>query len=286
LLKIALRTGIRPFLKTKENSKMKNGNATPNIIVFTMHKSASMYIHQLSGLLCELSGLPYHSPNSSPDLGARRLLLDKEIWRTRHGCFAPIRFYVEVPNIEEYQVILHLRDPRDVLVSMYFSYCHIHHGEIAGNTGYRKEVAERGIDEFVLNKASPLGIQLKGDYGTGGHVEDLIGDLKKRYEDYIDRLIGRPNVTLLKYEQMVTDYRGWLTKFSKPFPLKNREAIIEKLVAQSSTIFPKRDQDVMTHVRHVTPGDHIEKLKPSTIKELDTLFADILETLDYPKSSQ
>jgi len=257
-----------------------------NIIVFTLHKSASMFLFEQSRVLSELSGVPFHSPNSAgSDLNARRLLLDKDIWSSRHGCFAPIRFFVDVPNIENYQIILHLRDPRDVLVSMYFSYCYIHNGEIAGNTGYRREIAERGIDDFVLNKISPAGNRLRGDYGTGGHVEDMIGGLQKRYEDYINNLVGRPNVTLVKYEEMVTDYRSWLERFSMPFPLNNRSAVIDGMVASSSLFFPKRERDEMTHVRHVTPGDHKLKLKPSTIKELDATFGDILDALGYAASS-
>ena len=125
---------------------------TKDIIVFTLHKSASMFIHQQCKLLSSLSSIGYHSPNATGNvLNPRNLLTDKTIWQTRHGCFAPIRFYVDVPQMENYNIILHLRDPRDVLVSMFYSYCYIHDGEIDANTGYRKAVASQGIDKFVLN---------------------------------------------------------------------------------------------------------------------------------------
>ena len=135
-----------------------------DIIVFTLHKSASMFIHRQCEMLCALSGMAYHSPNT-PDSGldARRLLTDKDIWRSRRGCFAPIRFFVDVPEIDRYNIILHLRDPRDVLVSMFYSYCFIHGGEVPGNTGHRKEAAERGIDDFVLAKATERSSAYKGD---------------------------------------------------------------------------------------------------------------------------
>jgi hypothetical protein len=258
---------------------------THSIIVFTLHKSASMFLHDQSKLLSELSGIAYHSPNNpGSDLEPRRLLSDKTIWTTRHGCFSPIRFYVDVPNLEDFQVILHLRDPRDVLVSMFYSYCYIHPGELAGNTGYRKDVADQGIDSFVLNKASG-GTRYIGNYGTGGHAEDQIGNIKKRYENYVERLLGKPNVALVKYEEMVTDYRKWLEKFSAPFPLGNRESVINELVSTSRNFFPSRTQDVMAHVRHVTPGDHKEKLNAATIRKLDVIFGDVLDSLGYAKSS-
>jgi len=258
-----------------------------DIIVFTLHKSASMFLHKQCELLSRLSGIEYHSPNvPTSGIDARRLLTDKEIWRTRHGCFAPIRFFVDVPNMEQYEIILHLRDPRDVLVSMFFSYCFIHPGEIAGNTGYRREVAVRGIDAFVLDKASGNSSAYRGDYGTGGHVEDLVGSMSHRYRAYINGLLGRPNVMLVAYEEMVTDYRSWLERFIKSFPLADKQRVVDELVELSPTFFPRRDGDVMAHVRHVTPGDYRKKLRPETIHQLDEVFSDVLHVLGYRKFSE
>jgi hypothetical protein len=253
-----------------------------DIVVFTLHKSASMFIHRQCEWLCRLSDLPYHSPNMpSCGLNARMLLSEPDIWRTRSGCFAPLRFFVEIPQLERYEVLLHLRDPRDVLVSMFYSYCHIHAGEIPANTGYRRAAAERGIDAFVLAKSSADSARYPGDYGTGGHVEDLVGNVLTRYRTYIERLLRRPNVTLLKYEEMVADYPAWLEKFSRPFPLRDRRRVLDELVAQSATFFPHRATDSLSHVRHVAPGDHRLKLEPTTIERLDELYADVLDALGY-----
>jgi hypothetical protein len=264
-----------------ESAKERVGR---DIVVFTLHKSASMFIHQQCELLCRLSGMSYHSPNvPASGLDARRLLTDKDLWRLRHGCFAPVRFFVDIPQIDDYDVILHLRDPRDVLVSMFYSYCYIHPGEIEANTGYRRDVASRGIDAFVLAKASERSSEYRGDYGTGGHVEDLIGNLPKRYRDYIERLLTRPNVLLVKYEEMVTDYRRWLEKFINPFPIDDKRKVIEEWAARSQAFFPKRANDAMNHVRHVTPGDYKAKLQPSTIRALDEIFSGTLDALGYAK---
>ncbi len=253
-----------------------------DIVVFTLHKSASMFLHRQCQRLCELGAIPYHSPNvPQSGMDARRLLTDPDLWRTHHGCFAPVRFFVDIPRIEEYDVVLHLRDPRDVLVSMFYSYCFIHPGEIPPDTGYRREVALRGIDEFVLGKCSAASSTYRGDYGTGGHVESLIGNLPQRYRNYIDRLLGKPNVTFVKYEEMVNDYRSWLERFSAPFPLADRGALLDAWAEEHSALIPARTGDVMTHVRHVAPGDHRAKLKAATIAELNRIFADTLNALGY-----
>jgi hypothetical protein len=266
--------------KMEGDQKEEHGD----IVVFTLHKSASMFIHRQCELLCRLSGIAYHSPNvPTSGLNARRLLTDKDLWRTHHGCFAPVRFFVDLPRAEDYRIVLHLRDPRDVLVSMFYSYCFIHPGEIEANTGYRREAAAAGIDAFVLAKTSEKSADYRGDYGTGGHVEDLIGNLPARYRVYIERLLGKPNVILVKYEEMVLDYRSWLTKFIEPFPIANRNQVVDDLAVQAPAFFPRRSSDELNHVRHVTPGDFRSKLQPSTIGHLDEVFSDTLDALGYPK---
>lgn len=254
-----------------------------SIIVYTLHKSASMFLHRQAEHLSGLANLVHYSPNASKgSVSAKAMLTDPELWTPRGACYCPVRFWVDVPDLDAYEVLLHLRDPRDVLVSMFFSYCYIHPGEIEADTGYRREVAARGIDRFVLDKASDKSAEYRGSYGTGRHLERHVGTVPQRYRDYIDNLLGRPNVTLLRYEEMVTDYESWLRKFIRPFPLDDPEAVIAALVAEQDTLIPERKEDVMEHIRHVTPGDHKLKLKPETIDELNEIFGDTLRDLGYP----
>ena len=254
-----------------------------DIVVFTLHKSASMFVYSQCRLLADLAGIPYHSPNNreSP-FREHQFVKDADLWTGRSGCFAPIRFYVDIPEIENYDIILHLRDPRDVLVSMFYSYCFIHAGAVKQNTGYRAEVAQAGIDAFVLARVTEPQTTLQGDYGTGGGLEYLIGNVPRRYADYVQYLLGKPNVTLVRYEEMVTDYRSWLTRFIRPFPIEDKPRVIDDFVRRSSAWFPKREQARMTHVRQITPGDFRRKLQPSTIEQLNEVFADTLAALEMP----
>lgn len=264
------------------NPVFQKSPGSQSVVVFTLHKSASMLIHNLCNKLSQDAGIRYVSPNvPGSGIDAKALLGNKDIWDPRNTCYAPVRFYVDIPNIDEYQIILHLRDPRDVLVSMYYSYCFIHQGEVSGNTGYRKEIADQGIDRFVLHMAHEQKPNLKGDYGTGAHVAEATGNLLKRYSDYIDHVMGRRNTILVKYEEMVTDFPSWLGKFVSPFPLRDKSATVSELVSLSPQIFPKRTQDVMHHVRHITPGDHNNKLKTETIEELNHVFRNVLTELKY-----
>lgn len=259
-----------------------SSNKHSDIVVFTVHKSASMFLHTLCQQLAKLAKMDYHSPNGGDhQISLRQMFTEADFWKGRRGCFAPIRVPVEIPEMEDKKILLHLRDPRDVLVSMYFSYCYIHPGAVAANTGYRKEVAEQGIDKFVVTKAREKEAALEGNYGTGAHVQDLAGSMLDRYEVYIDRFVGQPNVTLVSYEQMVTDFQGWLEKVLPLFPLRDHDKTMKDLLAREAEFFPKRSEDVMTHIRHIQPGDHKDKLQPETIAELNEVFGNVLSKLDY-----
>ena len=93
----------------------------------------------------------------------------------KRGCFGPMRFFVPTQAFAEASIILHLRDPRDVLVSMFYSYCYMHAGEIERHTGYRKEVAEAGIDRFVLDMVGEPFYDYRGDYGIGSRYKKHVG---------------------------------------------------------------------------------------------------------------
>jgi hypothetical protein len=111
----------------------------------------------------------------------------------------PIRFFVPTKALGKASVILHLRDPRDVLVSMFYSYCYMHAGEIEAQTGYRKEVAEAGIDRFVLDMVSEPFYGYRGDYGIGSRYKKHVGTVLDRYRHYLDELLSRPNTIAVSY---------------------------------------------------------------------------------------
>src|SRR5205814_5495236 len=122
-----------------------------SVIVFTTHKAASMLLHKLLADICQKNNITYYSPNQKADkqLPFDRIFNGEDFIAARTGGFAPVRFFVPSAALNSANIILHLRDPRDVLTSMFFSYCFMHPGEIEPNTGYRRGVGEGGSDKCV-----------------------------------------------------------------------------------------------------------------------------------------
>ncbi len=252
------------------------------VLFFTLHKSASTFVHRVCADLSLAAGLEYFSPNAGAhQIAVREMATNPEFWRRDTGCFGPLRLFIPVPRLEHDRVILHLRDPRDALVSMFFSYCYSHPGEIAGDTGYRRQVADRGIDEFVLQMAMAAERPVKGDYGTGVHLWDLAGNFLSRYRAYLTHLAGRPNVVRVSYEQMIEDLPGWLSAVASAFPIREPQTVVERAVEAYRPEFDVDGENVWSHRRKLAPGDYREKLRPQTVTALNCCFADVLEELGY-----
>jgi hypothetical protein len=240
-----------------------------------------MLLHKVGLKFAQASNMDYYSPNpGGVHVPIRGFIANEEIMR-RPGCFCPIRVPVPVPEPATAKVLLHLRDPRDALVSMFYSYCYSHPGEIPGATGYRKEVADLGIDRFVLAMATSEASPVRGDYGTGAHIWDYAGNYARRYKTYVRELLGKPDVTLLRYEDMIEDFAGWLSAFASAFGLSPHDQAYQQIMASEASTIERKKEDKWSHQRKGTPGDHKEKLKAETIDSLNEIFSECMEALGY-----
>jgi len=240
-----------------------------------------MMLYGLCRKLARCAGYRHYSPNGGDVLvPVRQLAEQPERWLTQPGCFGPLRIYIPVPRTEDARILLCLRDPRDVLVSMFFSYCYSHDGKIEGGKGYRGEVADRGIDEFVLRMATAELAPVIGDYGTGTQLWDLAGNVRQRYEAYVSNILDRPNTVFVRYEDMIADPASWLRAVACIFGFERPEHI--EPIGMDRAFHSKVDrEDQWAHKRKVTPGDHKQKLRPETISQLNDAFGDVLTQLGY-----
>lgn len=255
------------------------------MVVFTTHRAASMLLHRVLRDICAKNEIPYYSPNQSRDkqIPFERIFNGEDFIARRDGCFGPLRFFVPSAALPTARIVLHLRDPRDVLTSMFFSYCFMHPGEIEPNTGYRKEVAEAGIDKFVLDMSDENFGRYRGSYGTGLRHGKYAGNIRDRYFAYLREIVGKPNALVISYEEMVLDFASWLRKFLSAFELDDADETYQFVMSRRAESVKPGDEDISKHKRKVTPGDHKEKLKPETITDLNRRFSEVLDALGYSK---
>jgi hypothetical protein len=246
----------------------------PSAVLFTVHKAASVYVARLlkrlaadSGLsVIDFAGYRFKGGRMQPgifDPGE----LARKIYRPQGHLYGPFRtFNPAIPDLDRFRIVLNLRDPRDVLVSAYFSMAYSHYVPDRENPDAAKRIlADReaalqaDIDPWVLENASSVGAI---------------------FADYSRNLLGRPNVFLAKYEKLVTDFDGWLQEVTAFLDLQPSAALLDEL--RRGAVFDV-EEDVNRHKRQVTPGDHKRKLKPETIAQLNAILGDVLDQLQYPR---
>lgn len=238
----------------------------PSILFFTTQKCASRYVSRVIAALANSAGLvhadydayvsmvrpPKKGDPFRPD-GALHTAF------TAHGYYyGPLGTFRQIPDLGKYAIILQLRDPRDVLTSLYFSTRYSHALISPKMIRRRKQSRSMSVDEFVLNE-----------------VEEYV----PIYEQYCQQLLGRKEVLFLKYEDMVADFPGWLAKLSLHLGLAEQKSALEQIEQQAD--FAVRVEDEFSQRRQVTPGDHERKLLPATIRSLNLSFKSVLKELGY-----
>lgn len=177
-----------------------------------------------------------------------------------------------------------LRDPRDCLVSMYFSFLGSHATPHKAGKAARSEYLQSteasgsmpDIDCYVLSMADGYKLLLEDIL----HVATQMGQHSfMRYEDCIYNKKRLHDWIYGSLHDLVSRESGAVGFSPHRCALSSIPTILHplflKLIALRQGRIP-RSENPHNHVRIAAPGDHVKKLKKSTISQLDNTFADIL----------
>ncbi len=258
-----------------------------SVLIYTVHKAASTFLHQLTSELRGQLSFDYYSIHDEQHYSHIKQRSWREFLTThsdKRACFGPIRAGAADPcfpdDLSQYTVILHLRDPRDVLTSLYFSQTYSHprqEGRFNPTDVQRAAWVEQGIDSFVLEMAP---------------------EIQRRYQKLCAHFLHHFNVVYVKYEDLVQSYALWLRQFLQPFTQfsvrarkylglfrykKSLAQIENELYLRHRDDFYCSHEDITKHKRQITPGDYLRKLQDSTVLRLNELFERELEMLGYAR---
>jgi len=242
-----------------------------SIAFFTIHKAASVFAGSVLRRMAKLSGYECIHYEACAFAGGQLpyrydLLGDwsENIYPSKGYFFGPFREYHNaIPWLNNGSIILHLRDPRDVLVSLYYSLRYSHsipnsNKNVALNMrSTREAISLIDINEFVLDEAPRI---------------------KKVYLDYLEGFENLNAVWISKYEEMIGDFAGWLLKACRFLEVENPAKMVETLKGMQSL---EVSENKNNHKRQVTPGDHLRKLNADTIYKLDMVLKDVLIKSGY-----
>ncbi len=178
--KIKSRFEIEKKLATGANI---SNSPRPSFIFFTTQKCASRYVSEILASLASSAGIQhadYDAYVAMTRVERKENPFSKEgtlavAFKPKGYYYGPIGTYRDIPNLKEYRVLLHLRDPRDVLTSLYYSTAYSHAVISPKLVRRRKEARQMDVDAFVLLETQ---------------------EYLPIYQEYCERLLATENVQL------------------------------------------------------------------------------------------
>jgi len=249
--------------RTQSPSK-KTSQTTHRVVdVHSLHKSGTMFLFKFFQHLAGQQKAILLSENSDPADN----YLDLPVSTSNAPiCRCPIRTF----DVDEFRLehtrqhrIFHLRDPRDILVSEYFSFGWIHTTDGTPLDQRRLEIQQMGVDDYVITQSA-----------------QSTWPLDQKYASLVDYDFDTETETVVKYEQMVTDFPKWCGQVVDAFGVRFPKVLAARLAWRYRNEF-KTTGEKMQHKRRITPGDFRDKLKPDTIKILNRRFGSVLDRFKY-----
>jgi hypothetical protein len=182
------------------------------------------------------------------------------------GFRAMPKCFQEARAFENGRKILLIRDPRDALVSEYFSNAYSHQipkaapdeGGARSNLLTQRQLAlDSSIDEYVTSRAKLM---------------------RRTFSEY-KFLFSDPMTKIFKYEDVISHKRDLIRAILAHFRWSAPDSIIDKLLERVDVL--PTSENPTAFIRRVTPGDHREKLTETTITEISIELQDVLDFCGY-----
>lgn len=241
-----------------------------SVLAIAYHKSGSVLLDGILRELCNNYGRSYVRLDS--DLFAAGYHI-KDFDKAVTGSFSAIGYVYGVfrtylnafskPPANQMVRLMLIRDPRDAIVSYYFSVVHSHSIPVAGEVqnsllAHRYALASENINKIIMSN----------------ELAFVFDNMNK-----IASLVRQPGSVVYRYEDIIFSKAAWIRDVASRILVEVDDELISKLVRRFD-IRPEIE-NVKDHIRQVTPGDYKKKLSSQAIDYLEMRHADLLQQLGY-----
>jgi hypothetical protein len=234
-----------------------------SFFVLSLHKAGSVLLSKIVDSICKSANIP--TINLALEFYNRGFIFNQvdptylNVFCKKGYCFHGFRStppHFRQFDFRPFKKVLLIRDPRDIVVSYYYSVAKSHgvpdQGEARKRILSQRELANQSsIDEFVLS-------------------ENIFTDwVYQAYEDFIDT-----NTKIFRYEDIIFKKRQWVYDICYYLGIVIPHETINKIADENDILPNKEDPDA--HIRQVRPGNYRLKLKEETIRKLNERFKPVL----------
>ena len=266
------RIGVNQRLLAAERALTK----PQSVMFFTSHKCASSFMNQFFLLVANDSQykvIDYASSiwalGNSLDIGADyETFLEQNydrLYFQTGEIYTPQRKPLSFPGIEKFKHVFFLRDPRDVLVSAYYSFGFSH------SVPKNLVAKEQFLQERERIKSSTI-----DEYAQRAAKEWIL----PVYEQYQALRIKSHANIFLSYDVFNSNLPKFIDELSTFLDFTPSEKDIQKII-RINTKGNSQLVDTSKHRRSGKSGQFREELSPRTIKYLNELLGDVLNYWDF-----
>lgn len=157
-----------------------------------------------------------------------------------------------------------IRDPRDIVVSFYFSGMKSHSLPPSGRD--RKSMFEKRTNLSHLSVS---------EYILEGHADWPLRNL----ESYISLLDSKANCHFYKYEDIIFEKRAWVASLAAELDVDLSPDVLAGIADRHDA--QPADSDPDRHIRQVRPGDYKNHLNNEAVDYIQSRFASIFKAFGY-----
>lgn len=264
-----------------------------SVFVFAPPKSGSTFLNHLIVDLTKYGpqpnvNIPSALWNAGINFQTARLERADLIFGTGGYCFSGFRDWPRFLggnfDLNQYKRVFMMRDPRDMLVSNYFSMAKSHpipeRGKVKSQMEEKRIWAQNlGIDEYVLGEPAEYYRNLLDRMVRIWDTPTVAIGPEQRQHRHERK---RRNLLSVRYEDVVFEKADFAKRICEFFGWDIDEKLVTAAAA-AQDVFPDSEQPDK-HIRQVKPGNFREKLKPETIIALNETFGPYLRIFGYDET--
>lgn len=245
----------------------------PSVFAFSMAKAGSTLLYNILSRLAPAAGLSYFSVEDhlfQNDVSPERR--PSRVGQPFHGigyCYGGFRQFpiFRVGHLDQARTVLLVRDPRDMIVSLYFSLRYSHGvpetkheaGAGAAMNAARAKLSRTEIDKFAL---------------------EAVKTYARAYEGYLARgFAWMPNVATYRYEEVVFAKAAWIDDLCDWYGWEI-DAQTRAQVAAEFDFLPEEERPDQ-HIRQVAPGNHKAHLSPGVEQNIVKSLGEYMRIYGY-----
>lgn len=258
----------KAYMKGKVTSDL----AEPSLILLSSNRAATQFVEEVLGKIYKHAGGEYIALNRYLFFFDRKktILLEdyktmSELMRSRGFFFGQQGPFAKHEVFVGYKKVVMVRDPRDLLVSHFYSFAHAHIPRNQESVAKIKKAKEMGLQKYVL-------------------LDKNVSYFKQCINQAIV-LRDQKDVLFYKYEDMMSDFVVFQETCQKFITGEVSKELSVELNAMHKKPEPDKIADNSRHRRSGAWGQFKIDLEPDVIEKLTEEFKDQLLALGYPVES-